>query len=158
VARKVDVPGAGRTKIVNPWVAFLLALVTLGIYYIFWFGIRNSELNDFGESFGGEENPLRVSVFLAIVANTIGWLLIVPPFVSQWRYYRRIARAQELVGMDHRISHVTGFLLYVVALFLLPFEIPYGQYHLNRLWEHVAAEQERAAIGMRGTAPTAPVA
>ncbi|TML09764.1 MAG: DUF4234 domain-containing protein [Actinobacteria bacterium] len=82
MARKVDVPGAGQAKIINPWVAFLLALVTLGIYYIFWFGIRNSELNDYGESFRGEENPLRVNVFLAIVANTIGWFVIVPPFRS----------------------------------------------------------------------------
>jgi hypothetical protein len=150
VARKVDVPGAGRAKIINPWVAFLLALVTLGIYYIFWFGIRNSELNDFGESFRGEENPLRVNVFLAIVANTIGVLLIVPPLISQWRFYKRIGRAQELAGLDHRISHVTGFLLYIVAFFLLPFEIPYGQHHLNRLWEHVSAEREKSAQGMRG--------
>jgi len=150
VARKVDVPGAGRAKIINPWVAFLLALVTLGIYYIFWFGIRNSELNDFGESFRGEENPLRVNVFLAIVANTIGALLIVPPFVSQWRFYKRIGRAQELAGLDHRISHVTGFLLYIIAFFLLPVEIPYAQHHLNRLWEHAAAEREKSALGMRG--------
>ena len=154
MARKVEVPGAGQVKVIKPWVAFLLALVTLGIYYIFWFGIRNSELNDFGLSFGGEENPLRVSVFLAIVANTIGALLIIPPFVSQWRYYKRIGRAQELAGLDHRISHVTGFLLYLVALFVLPFEIPYAQHHLNRLWEHVAAEREKAAAGMRGVAPT----
>jgi hypothetical protein len=111
---------------------------------------QDSELNDFGESFRGDENPLRVNVFLAIVANTIGALLIVPPFVSQWRYYKRIARAQELAGLEHRISHVTGFLLYLVALFLLPFEIPYGQHHLNRLWEHVATEREKVSLGMRG--------
>jgi heme/copper-type cytochrome/quinol oxidase subunit 2 len=154
MARKVAVPGAGQAKIINPWVAFLLALVTLGVYYIFWFGIRNFELNDYGESFAREENPLHVNVFLAIVANTIGWLLIVPPFISQWRYYRRIGRAQELAGMDHRISHVTGFLLYIIAFFLLPFEIPYGQHHLNRLWEHVAGEGEKAAMGMRGRVTT----
>jgi hypothetical protein len=154
MARKVNVPGAGQAKIISPGIAFLLALLTLGLYYIFWFGIRNSELNDYGESFGGTENPLRVSVFLAIVANTIGGLLIVPPFISQWRFYRRIGRAQELAGLDHRISHVTGFLLYVVGLFFLPFEIAYGQHHLNRLWEHVAAEREKAAVGMRGKAPT----
>jgi hypothetical protein len=153
VARKVDVPGAGQAKVIQPWVAFLLALVTLGLYYIFWFGIRNSELNDYGESFRGEENPLHVNVFLAIVANTIGGLLIVPPFVSQWRFYKRIGRAQELAGLEHRISHVTGFLLYVIALFLLPFEVAYGQHHLNRLWEHVSAEQEKRALGMRGPAP-----
>jgi len=68
-----------------------------------------------------------------------GALLIVPPFVSQWRYYKRIARAQELAG-----------LLYLAALFLLPFEIPYGQHHLNRLWEHVATEREKVLLGMRG--------
>ena len=98
MARKVDVPGVGQAKIINPWVAFLLALVTLAIYYIFWFGIRNSELNDFGESFGGEDNPLRVNVFLAIVANTIGALLIIPPFVSEWRYYRRIDVLRSSAG------------------------------------------------------------
>ena len=38
MALKVDVPGAGQAKIINPWVAFLLALVTLGIYYIFCSG------------------------------------------------------------------------------------------------------------------------
>jgi heme/copper-type cytochrome/quinol oxidase subunit 2 len=153
MARKLAVPGAGQAKIINPWVAFLLALVTLGIYYVFWFGIRNLELNDYGESFATEKNPLHVNVFLAIVANTIGWVLIIPPFISQWRYYRRIGRAQELARMDHRISHVTGFLLYIVAFFLLPFEIPYGQHHLNRLWEHVAGEREKEAIGMRKTQP-----
>ena len=61
MARKVDVPGAGRTKIINPWVAF------------------------------------------------ISWLSS-----------------------------------------LLPFEIPYGQHHLNRLWEHVATEREKASLGLRG--------
>jgi hypothetical protein len=157
VARRLDVPGAGHAKLIHPAVAFLLALVTLGIYYIFWFGIRNSELNGYGESFRRNENPLRVSVFWAIVANTIGALLIIPPFVSQWRFYKRIGRAQELAGMEHRISHVTGFLLYLVALFLLPFEIPYAQHHLNRLWEHVDAEREKGRVGMRGTSPPASV-
>src|SRR3954470_24285342 len=153
MARKLVVPGAGTVKVIHPAVAFLLAIVTFGIYYLFWFGIRNSELNDYGMALNPDDNPLRVNVFLAIVANTIGWLLIVPPFVSQWRYYWRIGRAQELSGMEHRISHPTGFLLYLVALFLLPVEIPYGQYHLNRLWEHIAAELGKGASGMRGRPP-----
>jgi Domain of unknown function (DUF4234) len=95
VARKVEVRGAGTVKIINPWVAFLLAIVTLGIYYIFWYGIRNSELNDFGMSLEGAENELAVSPIGAIVAVTLGWLLIVPPFVSEWRFYKRIGRGQD---------------------------------------------------------------
>jgi hypothetical protein len=49
---------------------------------------------------------------------------------------------------------VTGFLLYIVAFFLLPYEIPYGQHHLNRLWEHVAVEGEKVVMGMRAPVPT----
>ena len=148
MARKVQARGAGTVKVINPWVAFLLAIVTLGIYYIFWYGIRNSELNDFGEAASpGNENELAVSPFIAIVAITIGGLLIVPPFVSQWRFYKRIGRGQELVGLEHRISHVTGILLFALALFLLPFEIAYGQHHLNRLWEREVELSARREVG-----------
>jgi hypothetical protein len=152
VARKVQARGAGTVKVINPWVAFLLAIVTFGIYYIFWYGIRNSELNDFGLAASpGTKNELAVSPFVAIVAITIGGLLIVPPFISQWRFYKRIGRAQELVGLEHRISHVTGILLFALALFLLPFEVAYAQHHLNRLWER---EAERGARELVGAAPS----
>lgn len=148
MARKVQARGAGTVKVINPWLAFLLAIVTFGIYYIFWYGIRNSELNDFGEAASpGNENELAVSPFLAIVAITIGGLLIVPPFISQWRFYKRIGRAQELVGLEQRISHVTGILLFALAFFLLPFEIAYGQHHLNRLWEREAELGVRSEVG-----------
>jgi formate hydrogenlyase subunit 3/multisubunit Na+/H+ antiporter MnhD subunit len=148
MARKVEVQGAGTVKVIHPAVAFLLAIVTLGIYYIFWYGIRNSELNDFGEAVSPGENELAVSTFLAIVAITIGGLLIVPPFISQWRFYKRIGRAQELVGLQDRISHVTGILLFALALFLLPFEVAYAQHHLNRLWEREVEREERRRLGV----------
>ena len=85
----------------------------------------------------------RSARFLAI---TLGGILIVPPLVSEWRFFKRIGRAQELVGLDHRISHVTGFLLVLLAYVLLPFEIAYGQHHLNRLWEQAAAQLERQRL------------
>jgi hypothetical protein len=95
VARKVEVRGAGTVKIIQPWIAFLLAIVTLGLYYLFWYGIRNSELNDFGEA----------------------------------------------------ASPGPGILLFALALFLLPFEIAYGQHHLNRLWERETELESRHAAG-----------
>jgi hypothetical protein len=146
MARKVEVRGAGTVKLINPWLAFALAVVTFGIYYIFWYGMRNSELNDFGEALDGPENPLRVGTFGAILAITLGGLLIVPPLISEWRFFKRIGRAQELVGLDHRISHVTGFLLFLLAYVLLPFEIAYSQHHLNRLWEQAAANLDRQRL------------
>jgi Domain of unknown function (DUF4234) len=152
VARKLEVRGAGTVKVINPWVAFTLAIVTFGLYYVLWYGIRNSELNDFGEAIGEGENPLHVSPFVALLAITVGGILIVPPFVSQWRFYKRIGRAQELVGLDARISHVTGILLFTLAFFLLPFEIAYAQHHLNRLWEREAYEEEKRRLAQPATA------
>jgi hypothetical protein len=146
MARKVEVPGAGHVRVFNPWIGFVLSLVTLGLYYIFWYGMRQSELNDYGEAVGKGENPLRVGTFGAVAAITVGGLLIVPPFISEWRFYKRIGRAQELAGLDHRISHITGFLLFVLGIFFLPFEIVYSQHHLNRLWEQAASELGRQRL------------
>ena len=139
MARHVSVRGVD-IKLRRPWVAFGLAIVTLGLYYLYWYYVSNGDLNEYGETLEEEgSNPLRVSAGLATLAVSVGALLIVPPFISQWRFYRRIQKAQELAGIDPKINHVLGFVLFLVALVLLPFEIPYAQGHLNRLWEHEAA-------------------
>ncbi len=138
MAHKVDVRGV-EIKLRRPWVAFVLAIVTLGIYYLYWYYVSNGDLNEHGETLEEPSNPLRVSAGLATLAVSVGWLLIIPPFISQWRFYRRIQKAQELAGIEPKINHVLGFVLFLVALVLLPFEIPYAQGHLNRLWEHEAS-------------------
>jgi ABC-type transport system involved in cytochrome c biogenesis permease subunit len=152
-APKVSVRGV-EIKLRRPWVAFFLAIVTLGIYYLYWYYASNSDLNEYGERLDKESNPLQVSAGIALLAITVGGLLIVPPFVSQWRFYKRIRKAQELVGIEEKINHVVGFLLFLVALVFLPFEIPYAQRHLNRLWEHEASEQEQRELGLRGEPAT----
>ena len=138
MARKVDVRGV-EIKLRRPWVAFVLAIVTLGIYYLYWYYVSNGDLNEYGETLEAPSNPVRVSAGLATLAVSVGWLLVIPPFISQWRFYRRIQKAQELAGNEPKINHVLGFVLFLVALVLLPFEIPYAQGHLNRLWEHEAS-------------------
>ena len=132
---------SGSVKIRNPCGVFLLVLVTLGIYYLVWYYKTNRELANYG---------VGDSPGLSLLAVTLGGLLVVPPFVSEWRYYRRIGEAQARAGMEHRISRVTGFLLYLIALILLPFETVYAQHHLNRLWRHLAEEARKAELGMRG--------
>ena len=150
MARHVSVRGVD-IKLRRPWVAFVLAIVTLGLYYLYWYYVSNADLNEYGERLEEPSNPLRVSAGMATLAVSVGGLLIVPPFISQWRFYRRIRKAQELAGIDPKINHVLGFVLFLIALVLLPFEIPYAQGHLNRLWEHEAGEREKHELGLRGS-------
>jgi len=78
----------------------------------------------------------------------------VPPFVSEWRFFSRIAAAERRAGFEDRLNHVLGFVLWLVALFLLPFEAVYAQRHLNRLWEHHEHERFMAQHGLRGEPAT----
>jgi hypothetical protein len=145
MARTVQVPGAGNVKIINPWLAFLLSAVTCGVYYVFWYGLRNAELSDYGSALPKEGNPLVVGSVGPMLAITAGVFLIVPPFVSELRFFGRIRWAQEHVGVDERVSQVAGVLLFALGLFLVPFEVAYAQGQLNRLWQHASRIPDTAA-------------
>jgi Domain of unknown function (DUF4234) len=56
MAEKIAIPGSGGTaKIRHPWGVFFLALITLGIYYLYWYYQANRELRDYGVG----ESPFR---------------------------------------------------------------------------------------------------
>jgi hypothetical protein len=140
MAQEISVRGVD-VKVRNPWLAFLWAIVTLGIYYLVWYYKTNRELRDYGRAVGRDlgESPLT-----SLLAITIGWLVLVPPFVSTFRYFGRVAEAEEAAGFgEQRSVQWIGFGLYLVALFFLPIEIPYGQSELNRVWE-----RERGAAAL----------
>jgi hypothetical protein len=150
MADTVDLGDGAQAKLRGPWIAFLLAIVTLGIYYLFWYYWINRELRDYGKRFARPTNPLGDSPGTSLLAITIGALIIVPPFVSVWHTFGRIKKAEELSGMEGRISEGLGFVLYLIALFLLPFEIVYAQQHLNDLWRRVAYDKNRASLQATG--------
>jgi hypothetical protein len=129
MAQEVEI-GQGRAKLRSPWGAFFLALVTFGIYYLVWYYKLNRELRDYG---------IGTSPFTSLVAMTLGWLIVVPPFVSMWNTLGRIQQAEEQAGSETRISRGLGFVLYFVAVIFLPFEIPYIQEHVNNVWRRAAS-------------------
>jgi len=137
MADTVNIRGR-QAKIRSPLGGFLLALVTFGIYYIVWYYKTNRELRDVA--------GIDVSPGMSTVAITLGAIVIIPPFVSMWRFFKRIEQAQDAAGIDHPISHVTGFVLYLIAVFLFPVEMPYAQHHLNRLWRHELEADSRRAF------------
>jgi hypothetical protein len=125
MAEEVQV-GTTRVKIRNPFLVFVWSLITLGIYYCVWYYKINRELRD--------ACSINVSPVLALLAVTVGWVIIVPPFVSWYRTFERIVQAQRQAGVTSEASPVLGFILYVIAVFFLPVEVIYAQDELNKVW------------------------
>ena len=118
--------GDGERSIRSPFGVFVLAIVTLGIYYLVWYYKVNRELRDAA--------GIDVDPFVAVLAITIGWLIIVPPFVSWYHTFERIQQAQRQAGLTSEANPILGFILYLVALYFLPVELLYAQDELNKLW------------------------
>lgn len=150
MAETIDLPD-GRAKIRNLWIVALLLIVTIGIYYLYWYYAINRELRDFGRR---QSKLLDIRPGVALLATTIGWYVIVPPFVSAWRTVRRVKIAEGIAGIQpqHGINHVLGFVMFVIGFILLPIEVFYLQLHLNRMWRHLLDEEEKRRAGMRGVA------
>ncbi len=142
MARDIDVGGGAHVRERDIGLVGLWHALTFGIYNWFWYYAINRELRDFGEARGDDElangNP-----GLSVLAVTLGWLLIVPPFVSWWRCTGRIRRAQriaeqtELSGWAIGGLYVTGFLI-LFAWLAIPVLV---QEALNGVWKRFADER-----------------
>jgi len=115
-----------HVKLRNPFLVFVWSLLTLGIYYVVWYYKVNRELRD---AAGAVVSPL-----VALLAITLGWIVLVPPFVSWYRTFTRIADAQRAANVGREANPILGFILYVIAVFFLPIEVIYAQDELNTLW------------------------
>jgi hypothetical protein len=123
--------GGTTVKIRNPFLVFVWSLITFGIYYVVWYYKINRELRD--------ASGIDVSPVVAVLAITIGWIIIVPPFFSWYRTFERIVRAQRAAGARNEANPVLGVILYVIAVFFLPIEVIYAQDELNKIWRALSA-------------------
>ena len=130
MAEQVQVRGT-PVKVRNPFLVFVWSLVTLGIYYVVWYYKINRELRD--------ASGINVSPIVAVLAVTIGWLVLVPPFVSWYRTFGRIVAAQRAANLTSEASPVLGFILFVLAVFLVPVEVIYAQDELNKIWRTLSS-------------------
>jgi hypothetical protein len=129
VAEQIKVKDT-TVKIRNPFLVFLWSLITLGVYYVVWYYKVNRELRD--------ASGVNVSPWVALLAVTLGWIVIVPPFVSWYRTFQRIVDAQRNAGLAREASPVLGFILFVIAVFLVPVEVFYAQDELNGVWRSLS--------------------
>ncbi|SEG53396.1 protein of unknown function [Actinacidiphila yanglinensis] len=113
---------AGKTR--NIFMAWLVwPLVTLGIYHLVWYYKVNREARDF-------DDRIEVDPVLSVLAITIGWVVIVPPFVSVYNTGLRIARMQRSAGAEPTCNPLIGLVL--ACLFSL--HVLYYQQELNGIW------------------------
>lgn len=129
MADEVQIPGTqASAKVRNPLVVVILALVTFGIYFFFWYFFVNRELRDIGRGSGTDE--CGTSPGMSLVAMTVGWLIIVPPFVSIYNSFKRLNAASRIrIGRD-------GFdagLGLVIWVFVSPIALYIFQMKMNEM-------------------------
>lgn len=125
---------AGKTR--NIWLVWLVwPLITLGVYFFVWWYKINREARDF-------DDQIQVDPTWSLLAVLIGWIIIVPPFVSTYRTGERIGQMQEAAGLPRTCSGVIG----IIGVFVLSLQVLYYQYELNKIWAHLGYPEEGAVV------------
>jgi hypothetical protein len=155
MAEEIQIAGTGSTaKVRNPLGTVALSIVTIGVYYVFWWYFINREMRDLGRSRNADlgQNPGQ-----SVLALTLGALIIVPALVTLWRTSGRIESAQEVAGLDRRAS---GPIIFILLLLIGPVGIWYAQSELNKVWEaeRAGGRPEPASIDQPPAPPPAPEA
>jgi Domain of unknown function (DUF4234) len=141
---------AGKTR--NIFLVWLVwPLITLGIYHFVWWYKINREARDF-------DSRIEVNPVLSLLAILIGWIIIVPPFVSIYRTGVRISQMQEAAGMQVSCNGWIGLLL----SFFASLHALYYQSELNRIWAHLGNPEEGTEVSLpamagQGTSGPLPV-
>jgi Domain of unknown function (DUF4234) len=158
MAEEIQIAGTGsNAKIRNPLGTVALSIVTLGIYYLFWWYYINREMRDLGRARNVDlgQNPTN-----SLLAMFPGWIIVVPALVTLWTTSARIESSQEAVGIDRR---VTGPIVFILLLLIGPVGIWYAQSELNKVWEAQRSgggslPQPETAARPAGTPPPPPPA
>ena len=130
MAQEVQIPGTGSTaKLRDPIAVAILAVITLGIYVLYWWYSANREMVDYGRAKGTSE--LGDSPGKSLLAVFPGGLIIVPAIWTTITTFKRVQRAQQLAGS----SPINGWLGFVLYIVFSPAYVAYMQSGLNSVWE-----------------------
>jgi HAMP domain-containing protein len=86
-------------------VVFALFVVSLGIYYFVWYYRVNGELRDLGRA-ADDVELARVRPGIALLAVTVGSVVLVPAVVSVARTFGRIRRAEALLAVRDQLDAI----------------------------------------------------
>jgi hypothetical protein len=145
MAETVTIGGESYLKR-NPLGVLGLSFITLGIYFFVWYYKINDEVRRF-------ERDDTISPTRSVVAMTVGWLIIVPPFIAMWNTAKHIQTMEGRVGVQQTLEPA------LVLVIMLVFSIANGIYiqeHLNRAWD-AASYGSRGSGGIPPTPPAPPM-
>jgi hypothetical protein len=108
-----------------------LVLITLGIYGFVWY----YKVNDEARRYLRDES---IRPGISLLAVLVGWIVIVPPFISAYRTGERIVRMEQRAGVSNELSPAIFLLLFIVVSF---FGGAYLQEHLNRIWDRASSAE-----------------
>jgi hypothetical protein len=150
MAAVLPIAGTGATaKVRNPLGVIGLTFITLGIYYWVWYYKVNREMKDLGAAHNNEE--CGTSPGTSLLAVTFGAFIIVPPFVSIFRSFKRLNASSQVTGAGDGFDAGLGLLLW---LFISPVAMYIFQMNLNKVW----LAQNASPAPAIGSAPEAPAA
>jgi uncharacterized protein DUF4234 len=133
MAQEVKIAGTDATaKIRNLFAVAILPIVTIGIYFFFWWYFIHRELRDYGRAKNTDE--LGTSPGTSLLAVTLGALIIVPALVSIYRGFKRVQAAQRLAGVEQ----LNGWIGLILFLVFSPALNAYMQSGLNAVWQKEA--------------------
>ncbi len=151
MAEEVAIAGtAARAKLRNPLGVVGLSIITIGIYYIFWWYYINREMRDFGRT---RDTDLGQNPGNSVLALTLGALIIVPAIVTLWTTSDRIQRTQETAGVERPAS---GPVIFVLLLLIGPVGVWYAQNELNKAWRAQAGSAASLPPSEASTQPAPP--
>jgi len=126
-------PMGGRVgKVRNPWAVWIFSLITLGIYYLYWYFKTNTEVKAYNPS-------IEVEPGIATFAQIIP----IANIISFWNFGGRINRVEEKAGTSERTSPIVGLLL---QIFILGTGVVYYQMQLNKIWALHGNQPEGTAV------------
>jgi len=109
----------------NPFGVWLgLPFITLGIYFfVYWYKINN-------EARRYLRDP-SITPGVSLLAVLLGWILILPPFVTAYTTAGRVRRMQEQAGIPDRCEPWLALFL----RFIWGLDVLYLQFNLNKVWD-----------------------
>ena len=102
-----------------------LTLITVGIYFFYWYYKINDELRRF-------ERDDTISPGRSLMAMLFGWIIIVPPFIAMYNTAKHLQAIEQRLAIQPQLEPA----LVIVIMLVISIANPvYIQEHLNRVWD-----------------------